>query len=184
MPKSPDRLIVVGAIAGAHGVRGDVRVKSFTEDPEALFSYGPLLSSKGEIVLEVKSHKPAKTHFIVTPKTRRQKEEWDDLKGTQLHVPRESLPEAGDDEFYIEDLVGLKAVDLQDVELGAVKAVFDHGAGDLLEILTVEDEIVLVPFTLEDVPALDISAGWVRIADISAWIADDQASSETGSSPR
>ena len=109
MAKTPtqERLVVVGAIAGAHGVRGDVRVKSFTEEPDALFTYGPLISETGEPLLEALKIRPGKDHFIVTPKRPREKEDWDALKGTRLHVPRSVLPPPEPDEFYVDDLVGL-----------------------------------------------------------------------------
>ena len=105
--KNSNRLIVVGVLKGAHGVRGEVRVKSYTEDPDALFTYGPLLDETGKTVLTPKAARPGKDHFIVRPAEQKQKEDWDALRGTLLHVPRASLPDADEDEFYIEDLVGL-----------------------------------------------------------------------------
>ncbi|MEQ8558315.1 MAG: ribosome maturation factor RimM [Henriciella sp.] len=165
------RLIVVGVISGAHGVRGDVRVKSFTEDADALFDYGALLSKSGEPLVEAKAVRPAKDHFIVTPKQPRQKEEWDTLKGALLHVPRSQLPAPEDDEFYIEDLVGLSAVDRAHAPAGSVKAVHDFGAGDLLEILPAAtgEPSYYVPFTLEDVPEVSFERGEVVIADAQKW---------------
>ena len=102
-----EKLIVVGAIKGAHGVRGEVRVKSFTAVPDDVFGYGPLLDEAGQIVLTPQSARPGKDHFIVRPKEQKQKEAWDALKGMLLHVPRANLPDTSDDEFYIEDLIGL-----------------------------------------------------------------------------
>lgn len=168
---SKDRLIVVGVISGAHGVRGDVRVKSFTEIPDDLFSYGPLLSEKGDVVLEPLSERPGKDHFIVKPKRPRQKEEWDALKGTLLHVRRSALPPPEDDEFYIEDLIGLKAVDLSGNAIGTVKAVQDFGAGDLMEVLPLEQghPSYYVPFTLDDVPGVHFDTGEVVVRDPGHW---------------
>ncbi|MEM8617232.1 MAG: 16S rRNA processing protein RimM, partial [Pseudomonadota bacterium] len=85
-------LIVVGVITGAHGVRGDVRVKSFTAEPEALFDYAPFFDKAGEILLTPKAVRSAKDSFVVSPEIPRQKEGWDRLKGTTLHVPRHILP--------------------------------------------------------------------------------------------
>ena len=149
----PDRLIVVGVLSGAHGVRGDVRVKSFTDDPDALFELGPLLSDSGEILAP------------------RQKEEWDALKGAQLHVKRSSLPPPDADEFYVEDLVGLEAFDEEGRKVGAVKAVQDFGAGDLLEIMPDAGpaKTYFVPFTLEDVPEVDFQTGRVTLQAPDVW---------------
>ncbi len=170
MSDPSSKLIVVGVLSGAHGVRGDVRVKSFTEDPHALFHYGPLLNEAGEKLLDPKTYRVAKDHFIVTPRTARQKEEWDTLKGTRLFVPRSRLPDSEDDEFYIEDLVGLRVLDLNDNEIGRVKAVLDHGAGDLIEILPAGGtKPVLVPFTREDIPDLDLSEGKIVVATFDIW---------------
>ncbi|WP_300377172.1 ribosome maturation factor RimM [Henriciella sp.] len=165
------KLIVLGVIAGAHGVRGDVRVKSFTEAPETLFTYGPLLSDRGDTLLEAANTRPGKDHYIVTPVTPRSKEEWDALKGTRLHVPHSALPVPDEDEFYIEDLVGLTAHDRSGTRVGKVKAVQNYGAGDLLEILPTQSghPSFFVPFTLEDIPQLDFETGQITLADPAAW---------------
>ena len=128
-----DKLIVVGALKGAHGVRGEVRVKSFTADPEDLFSYGPLTDEAGRIVLTPLSARPGNDHFIVKAREQKQKEEWDALKGTLLHVARAQLPSADEGEFYIEDLVGLEVCSVGDVAEGRIKSVQNFGADDLLE---------------------------------------------------
>ncbi|MEO1187877.1 MAG: hypothetical protein AAFW60_02300, partial [Pseudomonadota bacterium] len=86
MSKAKTDLVVVGAILGAHGVRGDVRVKSFTAEPEALFDYAPFLDEAGVELLDPVRTRPAKDHFVVSPKALRQKEEWDALKSTRLYV--------------------------------------------------------------------------------------------------
>lgn len=166
-----DRLIVVGVIAGAHGVRGDVRVKSFTGDPEALFDYGPLLSETGEMLIEAIRARPGKDHFIVSPKHTRQKEAWDAMKGTRLHVRRSALPPPDGDEFYVEDLVGLAAVDPQGTLVGHIRAVQDFGAGDLLEIRPSEAGIpgFYVPFTRADVTDIDFAAATLTLADPDGW---------------
>ena len=170
------RLIVVGVLKGAHGVRGDVRVKSFTQDPEACFGYGPLLSEAGAPILEAVSVRPAKDHFIVKPARPRQKEAWDALKGAKLHVPREALEALDDDEFYIEDLVGLKAVSETGAVIGRVKAVQDFGAGDLLEIApNGGGKTVLVPFSIETAPEIDMEAGRIVLVDFAAWADESDA---------
>lgn len=169
------KLIVVGVLRGAHGVRGDVRVQSFTAEPEDCFAYGPLLDEKGGALLEAVSARPAKDHFIVRPKTLRQKEEWDALKGVKLYVPRDAFEAPEDDEFYIEDLVGLAAVSPEGASVGRVKAVQNYGAGDLLEIAPMAGgKSVFVPFTEAAVPDVDLEAGRIVILEFDAW-ADESA---------
>ena len=176
------RLIVVGVILGAHGVRGDVRVKSFTEDPEALFDLGPLLSDKSAEILEPRKARPGNDHFIVTPSKTRQKEEWDSLKGTLLHVPRNMLPPPDNDEFYVEDLIGLTAIDTKSAKVGTIKTVVNFGAGDLLEITPVEASApsFFVPFALADVPDVDFEGRTVTILDPDGWA--DQSDPRKGES--
>lgn len=170
MSKTFKDMVVVGAIVGAHGVRGDVRVKSFTGEPDALFDYAPFLDEAGQVLLDPKSARPAKTHFIVTPKHPKRKEEWDALKGTRLYVPRTRLPEPEEDEFYITELIGLTAQAEDGAIIGKVRAVLDHGAGDLLEIAPKNGgKSVLVPFTLTDVPEVSLSAGTVTLATYDIW---------------
>ncbi len=170
MSKPSQDLITVGAIIGAHGVRGDVRVKSFTAAPEALFDYAPFLSETGQPILNPQRARPAKDHFVVTPETPRQKEEWDALRGAKLCVPRDRLPPAEEDEYYIDQLIGLDVYGGGDTPIGTIKAVYDHGAGDLLEIAPSDgSKTVLVPFTRQDVPVVDMAAKRVIIATFEVW---------------
>jgi len=164
------KLIVVGALAGAHGVRGDVRVKSFTAEPEDLFAYGPLLAEDGSRILTPQKVRPAKAHFIVTPEAPKSREDWDALKGTRLYVPFDALPETEDDEVYIDELLGLRALDPEGAMLGKVKAVQNYGAGDLLEIAPeAGGKSVLIPFTEDDVPDIDNDAGELVITSWDLW---------------
>ncbi len=167
---SKSKLIVVGAIKGAHGVRGDIRVKSFTADPEAVFDYGPLVDENGLELFEPVSARAGKDHFIVKPREMRQKEEWDALRGTLLYVSRDALPDAAEDEFYIEDLIGLDVFSGGDSAAGRVRGVQNFGADDLIEVqVNGLSHTVLVPFTRVDVPTIDISAGRVIIPELDAW---------------
>jgi len=177
MNKKLTGLIVVGHLSGAHGVRGDVRVRSYTADPGALFTYGPLLSATGEPLLSPAHIRSAKDHYIVTPVENRQKEYWDRLKGTRLHVPRHVLPDTDPDEFYIEDLIGLDVFSGGSDKVGYVKAILNHGAGDLIEIQLVDSsEQVLVPFTHQDVPFLDLATKRLVVSDLSLWTETRDAS--------
>jgi 16S rRNA processing protein RimM len=185
MNKTADnRLIVVGVLKGAHGVRGDVRVRSFTADPEAVFDFGPLMDEAGKVLLTPKSARPGKDHFIVRPKEQKQKEDWDAMRGTLLHVPRASLPDAEEDEFYIEDLVGLDVYSGGNERTGRIRAVQDFGAGDLLDIDLAGGGSVFVPFTLADVPVVDLAARRVVVATLDEWTAasdEEDAPPETPS---
>lgn len=155
---------------GAHGVRGDVRVKSFTAVPENVFAYGPLLDGKGGVLIETKAFRPAKDHFIVTPKSPQSREAWQALKGTQLYVPRALMPPAEAEEYYVEDLIGL-AVHVGGAEpVGHVRGVQDFGAGELLDIEpTSGGKSVLIPFTREDVPTVDLEGGRIIVASWDLW---------------
>ena len=164
-----DRLIAVGVLRGAHGVRGEVRVKSFTADPEALFGYGPLMDEAGAVLLTPKSARAGKDHFIVRPKDL-QKEQWDALRGRLIYVPRARLPAADEDEFYVEDLAGMDVYAGGDSPAGRVRSVQNFGSGDLLEVdVTGLASTVFVPFTQADVPVVDVAARRVMIPELAVW---------------
>ena len=158
-------LICVGAIGGAYGVQGEVRLKSFTSEPTAIAEYAPLYTEdqtrEFDLVLtgRVKNGLSARMSGIVS------KEEADALKGTDLFVPRDRLPSLPDDEFYHADLVGLTVYDTGGALLGEVRSVQNHGASDLLEIDGPGlKTMVLLPFTRAAVPTVDLAAGKI-IAD-------------------
>ena len=155
--------VTVAAIAGSFGVRGEVRLKSFTADPAAVGDYGPLAAEDGRsfdvaITRAVKGGFAAKLSGVST------KEEADALRGVRLSAPRTALPALPDDEFYHADLIGLEVVDTGGAVLGTVKAVLDHGAGDLLELHRPGGGTALLPFTRAAVPTVDLSAGRI-VAD-------------------
>ena len=158
-------LVCVGAIAGSFGVRGEVRLKSFCAEPEDIASYGPLRSEDGTMSWSVTLTRPVKNGFAARLSGVATKEQADALKGTRLYAPRDNLPELPDDEFYHADLIGLTVLDTGGTELGKVKAVLNHGAGDLLELhVKGESQPVLLPFTKAAVPTVDIASGRI-IAD-------------------
>jgi len=158
------KLIVVAQIAGAFGVKGEVRVSSFTDDPEACFAYGPLMDEAGRVVLTPVRHRTLNDLFGVTAKEKRQREEWEAMRGALLHADRASLPAADEGEFYVSDLIGLRVVHLDGRELGAVKSVQNFGAGELIEVQPSSGSAYLLPFTEEIFPELDIPAGLLRAA--------------------
>ncbi|MDV4143370.1 MULTISPECIES: ribosome maturation factor RimM [Shimia] len=157
-------LVCVGAIAGAYGVRGEVRLKSFTADAEAIADYAPLLTEDGSesftvtITRAIKNGLAARLSGVTT------KEAADALRGTQLFVPRDRFPEPEDDEYYHADLVGLEVRDTGGTVLGRIKSVQNHGATDLLEVAGPDLKAsVLLPFTLEAVPTVDLAGGRVIV---------------------
>lgn len=155
---SDQRLIVVGQIAGAFGVKGEARVRSFTDDPEACFSYGPLVDEKGAVILTPVKARPLNQDYGVTAKEQRQREEWEALKGTLLHVPREAMPAIESGEFYVADLIGMMVVHADGRSLGAVKAVQNFGAGELIEIAPPSGSTFLLPFSDDVFPEVDLGA--------------------------
>lgn len=155
--------VCVGAIAGAFGVRGEVRLKSFCADPTAIFTYGPLCTEDGARQFDLRPTRPVKGALGARLSGVDSKEAADALKGVTLWADRAVLPSLPDDEFYHADLIGLEAVDTGGAILGRVAAVHNHGAGDILEIRG-RGPALLLPFTRAIVPTVDLSAGRV-VAD-------------------
>lgn len=160
-----DDQITIGQIGGAFGVRGEVRLKSFCAEPEDIADYAPFALASGRIFAQIiltgrtKGGLTARIDGITT------KEEADALKGTDLRVPRARLPALPDDEFYHADLIGLDVVDTGGAPIGHVRAVQDHGAGDLLELVVPgASATVMLPFTRAAVPTVDLAAGRI-VAD-------------------
>jgi 16S rRNA processing protein RimM len=161
---STDR-ICVGAIAGAFGVRGEVRLKSFCAEPEAIADYAPLYTEDGTRSFSVEITRAVKDGFAAHLSGVTTKEEADALRGTRLFADRDKLPELPDDEFYHSDLIGLEVLNTGGKVLGKVRSVQNYGAGDLLEIHGPGlKATVLLPFTNEFVPTVDLTAGRI-IAD-------------------
>ena len=158
------RRVCVGAIAGAFGVRGEVRLKSFCADPEAIGDYSPLFDEKGEQKFDVRITQGVKNGFAARLSGVMTKEQADALKGLRLYADRDKLPSLPDDEFYHADLIGLEVFDAGGERCGRVKAVQNHGAGDILELDAGPGKpAVLVPFTLAIVPTVDLAAGRIVI---------------------
>lgn len=151
--------VCVGAVAGAFGVRGEVRLKSFCALPEAIADYGPLEDEAGARRFDVALDRPVKGGFAARLSGVETREAAEALRGVRLYAARDRLPALPDDEFYHADLIGLDVADPGGVILGRVRAVLDHGAGDLLEITRPGGgEPVLLPFTRANVPRIDLTA--------------------------
>lgn len=158
------RLIVVGRVAGAFGVRGEVRLTAYTADPMTLPGFGRLLHEDGSHALTVRSARPVKDGVICRVAELDSKEAADAMRGTQLFVPRSALPEPEEEEYYLADLIGLVARDPADKVEGRIKAVHDFGAGDILEIDPGDGRATfLIPFTRDAVPEVRPSEGIVVI---------------------
>lgn len=156
--------ICVGAIAGAFGVHGEVRLKSFCAEPEAIASYGPLYDKTGTRSFTVKLTRSIPNGFAARLSGVATREQADALRGTQLHVDRDRLPGLPDDEFYHADLIGLQVLDTGGTPLGKVQAIHNHGAGDILEILYPgRKNAMLLPFTHAVVPTIDLTAGRIIV---------------------
>lgn len=155
------RRILLGRIAGAHGVRGELRVQSFTADPAAIASYGPLADKAGarEFRLALRGRVRG-DQLIVHVDGIDDRNAADALKGTELYVERERLPPTADtDEYYEADLVGLDVVDRQGRALGTVSELVDYGAGPILVVKAVDGSELLLPFSDAMVPEIDLAAG-------------------------
>ena len=163
----PD-LICVAAIAGAFGVKGEVKLKSFTDVPESCVDYGPLLSEAGKVVLTPTSHRKVKDAVAIICPEVTSREQAESLKSTKLYVPRENLPAPEEDEYYASDLVGLEVKSTDGKRIGTIVKLQDFGAGDLLEIKPKEGASFYHPFTLEATPKVDMKAGRVVIKVVEA----------------
>jgi 16S rRNA processing protein RimM len=172
----PQDRILLGVIGRPHGVRGLVRVTSHTADPAALASYGPLSDVSGRcFVLRWRGEGIAEVAELVDGAERRidNRTAAEKLTNTQLFVDRAALPDAGEDEFYLADLVGLAALDPAGVPLGEVTAVHDYGAGASLEITRPGEPSLLVPFTRAAVPVVDIRHGRLTIVSPEEIVVED-----------
>lgn len=151
--------VLLGQITGAHGIKGQVIVRSYTANPEDIAAYGPLANKTGtrtfELIIQRVSAKGVYAGITgVNDRTAAEA-----LRGTELYVDRDAMPPEDDGEFYVTDLIGLTAVSEDKTRIGAIKAVHNFGAGDILEVSIDETgKTELIPFTLECVPDIDFDA--------------------------
>jgi len=165
--------ICVARIGAAHGVRGAVKLWTFTEDPLAVKAYGPLVTKDGARQFEVTSAREAKGHLVATLKGIATREEAERLNGIELYVAREKLPDTDEDEYYHADLIGLAAVNAAGDPLGRVIAIHNFGAGDIIEIAPPQGSTLLLPFTDAVVPSVDLDGGRLVI-ELPGEIAGDE----------
>jgi 16S rRNA processing protein RimM len=178
-PRAAPR-ICVAKIGAPHGVRGEVRLWSYTEDPLALKDYGALESEDGAAHFTIETIRPAKGHLVARLSGIGDRDAAARLTNTELYVPRERLPATKRDEFYHADLIGLAAVDTSGATIGAVVAVHNFGAGDLIEVKPAAgNTTVMIPFTEEAVTEVDVAGGRVVVdantfADLTSASARDE----------
>ena len=173
---NPIQMAVIGA---AHGIKGEVRVKTFTGDPLALGDYGPLYASDGR-AFEVADIRPANTVVVVRFKGVKDRNAAEALAGTELFVDRSALPDEEEDEFYHADLIGLAVKDDMGAVLGTVNAVHNFGADDILEVALAGRKTVLVPFSRAAVPEISVKGGFVRIDPAAAGFTDEDEEASAG----
>ncbi|MDP1631080.1 MAG: ribosome maturation factor RimM [Caulobacter sp.] len=155
-----DSLIAVGQVAGAFGVRGEVRITTYTEEPLALARFRALKRQDGSPGLTILAARDAKGGIIVRCEGVETKDQADALRGLKLFIPRDALPPPEEDEYYLTDLIGVAVTSPEGTVLGKVKAVQDFGAGDILEIAPTEGGPTwYLPFTREAVPEVRLSEG-------------------------
>lgn len=177
---TPD-LVLVARFGAPHGVRGEIRLKSFTETPRAVLDYGPLSAADGRH-FELTSARPAAGKsadmLVVRVKGVASRNDAERLTGLDLSVPRIRLPAIDADDFYHADLIGLRAETIGGEPLGVVTTILNHGAGDILEIAPSTGPTLLVPFTLAAVPNVEIAAGRVVIDPEAAGLGEDETPPE------
>ena len=160
-----EQRVCVAQIGAAHGLRGGVHLRSFTQDPQAFADYGPLETEDASRRLEIDSVKPSKDGFTVRFVGVTRREQAESLRNVNLYVDRDRLPAADEDEFYFADLIGLAAVDPRGETLGEVIAMHNFGAGDIVELkLAADGSTTMLLFDKATVPEVDIAGGRIVVA--------------------
>lgn len=152
--------ICVARIGAAHGVRGEVKLWSFTEDPSSVTAYGPLETKDGTQQFEIEAMRPAKDHFVARIAGVSDRNAAERLRNLELYIPRARLPKIDEqDTYYHADLIGLDVVTPEGVQIGTVHALHNFGAGDIIEIIPVgSGEPLMLPFNDMTVPKVDLEA--------------------------
>mgnify|MGYP000094324588 CR=1 FL=1 len=165
MSEDASKRVLVARVGAAHGIRGEVRVKSFTAVPTDVAAYGPLEAADGRrfTIAAARPVPSSPDMLVVRFREVADRNAAEALNGTELSIPRERLPAPDDDEFYHADLIGLPAVAADGAALGTVIAIPNYGAGDLLEIAPPVGPTLLVPFTRANVPDIDLAARRVTV---------------------
>lgn len=170
-----DNKVCLGAIVGVHGIKGEVKVKSFSDDERHLTRYGSLSNESGDQTFDVKIVGHSKELLRVKIKGVDDRNTAETLIGTGLYISRDLLPDLAEDEFYHTDLIGLDAKDKDGKILGVVNAVYNFGAGDLIELKMAEDgRLEMLPFTKAFVPEVNIKQQFI-IVEMMQFAEDDES---------
>ncbi len=156
--------ILLGVVIGAQGLKGEVRVKTFTGEPEAIAHYGDLHAKDGRKFAVAGARSAKAGEAVVALKGVADRNAAEALKSVELFVPRGRLPAVDDGEYYHADLLGLRAVDGEERLIGTVKAIHNFGAGDVIEIETPDGNDLMLAFTRETVPVVDVKTGRIVVA--------------------
>ncbi|MCE2491114.1 MAG: ribosome maturation factor RimM [Alphaproteobacteria bacterium] len=164
----------LGVITGARGTRGEVRIRTFTERAEDIAAYGPLTDETGARSFTLVDLRPIKGGIAARVEGIQDRTAAEALKGTQLYVARDALPDSEGDEFYHTDLLGMRVVTVNGEEFGRVLALHDFGAGDVLEIERMDGPPLVVPFTRDTVPEIDTDKGYLVLIPPPGLLNDDE----------
>ena len=165
MSPEADRRVLLGHIADAHGIRGEVKIRSYTSDPADIAAYGPLSDDDGRRSFVIQSHRVSGSKVVARIEGISDRDAAEALKGVGLFVARDRLPRTEDEEWYVSDLIGCRALESDGGTFGQVVGVHSFGAGDLLEIKPAGRSVtVLLPFTRACVPAVDLAASEIIVA--------------------
>ena len=161
--------ICLGKITGAHGIRGEVKIKSFTENARAIDAYGPLENKDGSQTFVLKVTGRIKDDLRAKIKGCDDRNMAEALRGTELYVHRDALPELSQEEFYHTDLIGLDVKALPNLKvIGKVAAMYNFGANDIVEIkLNGSNKLEMLPFTKEYVPEIKINEGYIIVQEMT-----------------
>jgi 16S rRNA processing protein RimM len=174
MTLTSDRLICVGKVLSPHGIKGQVKIKSFTEDPETLAEFPVLYDGKKQINYRITLHSINKDVLIASISGVNDRTAAEGVKGKELFVERSMLPVLEDEEeFYYEDMIGLAVFSSQGEPIGQVKALHNFGAGDMMEVTCENGKDMLIPFTHKTVPVVDIAGGRVALGEVEVVVAKE-----------
>ena len=170
--KPPQNPILLGVVGGAHGIKGEVRIKSFTEDPTDIKAYGPLFDAKGN-KYTIRTARIQKNVVVVTINEISDRNGAELLNGTELFVDRSALPEDEEDEFYQSDIVGMAVESVDGAAIGTVIAFHDFGAGEVIEIKPERGASVMIPFSEAAVPDIDVERRVMIVEPLAAGLVSD-----------
>ena len=155
--------VCLGAIVGVHGIRGEVKIKCFCEDEKHLTAYGALSNENGDMSLDIKIVGHSKDLLRAKIKGVEDRTTAEGYIGTGLYIERDKLPSLDEEEFYHADLIGLDVRNNQGESLGEVNAIYNFGAGDILEVKTKDGVLEMLPFNKTFVPTINIKDGYIIV---------------------